>query len=478
MNPKIIIVDDEYNARFAMKKALSKEKYEIEEAENGLVALEKIPVFHPDVAFLDLNMPQMDGITALQKINELENPPLVIVVTAHGSEKIAVESMKKGAYDYIAKPYDVEELRIITRNALEKLSLLRENIQLKEKINLQDSFGELIGESKEMQSVYDMIEKVANTDVTVLITGENGTGKELVAREIHKRSSRIKGKFVPVNCASVPENLIESELFGTEKGAFTDARERKGKLEEANKGTLFLDEIGDMGLNMQAKVLRVLNDRIFERLGGNTSIQADVRFISATNKDLDIEIEEENFREDLYYRIKVVDIVMPPLRERATDIPLLTEHFLKLFCKKHKKNIEAITPKGLQLLMDHCWPGNVRELKNTIEKMVVLADSSQITEQDLPENIVQGNVKKSYSFPSSDKVLNLWQNYINTNKVSFKNAKRAFVREFEKVFIVEKLKKHQGNITQTANTLGIPRQSLQQKLRELAINAREFTKEQ
>lgn len=474
---KIIIVDDEYNARFGMKKALSRENYRIEEAGNGIDALEKIKFWKPDIAFLDLNMPKMNGMEALEKISMLEHPPLVIVVTAHGSEKDAVESMKKGAYDYIAKPYDVEELRLITRNALEKLSLRRENRQLKEKISLQEKFGELIGESTAIQVVYDMIEKVANTDVTVLITGENGTGKELVAREIHKRSLRAKGNFVPINCASVPDNLIESELFGTEKGAFTDARERKGKLEEANKGTLFLDEIGDMGLNMQAKVLRVLNDRIFQRLGGNTSVEANVRFISATNKDLDVEIEEDHFREDLYYRIKVVDIVMPPLRERTTDIPILVKHFMQLFCKKYKKDIELITAKTMQYLLDYSWPGNVRELKNTIEKIVVLSDSSEITEKDLPTNICQKSIKKNYIYPSDEKIVNLWQNYVNTDKVSFKDAKRAFVREFEKIFIVEKLKKHDGNVTQTANTLGIPRQSLQQKLRELSINAREITKD-
>ncbi len=477
MPGSIIIIDDERAARFGMRRALDKEDYDLCEAENGKAALEQIKSKQPDIAFLDLNMPEMDGMEALRRIKKLNDPPLVIVVTAHGSEKIAVEAMKKGAYDYLAKPYDVDELRLIARNALEKRALRKENKKLREEIKLKESFGELIGESDAMRRVYDLVGKVASTDVTVLITGESGTGKEIVAQEIHRRSDRVNKKFIPLNCASVPDNLVESELFGTEKGAFTGAKERKGKLEEADEGSLFLDEIGDMGIDMQAKVLRVLNDRIFERLGGNTSYEADVRFIAATNKDLSQEIEEANFREDLYYRIRVVDIHLPPLRERGGDIPLLINHFLKLFTKKYKKQIEAFAPETLQKMINYCWPGNVRELKNTIEKMVVLSSDEIITDEDLPPNVFRGLTRATSNdslTPTEQKLIGLLNSFLSNEEISFKDAKKAFVHEFEKAFIQKRLQEHNGNVTQTAQALDMPRQSLQQKLRELGINPREL----
>ena len=462
----LLIVDDEKAARFGMKRALSRRNYDIKEAENGLRALEIINTSHIDLVFLDLNMPGMHGMEVLTKINELNNPPLVIVATAYGSEKIAVEAMKRGAYDYITKPYEVEELRLVAQHAMEKLSLVRENERLHKEIRLQEGFGEMIGQSKAMQEIYELIDQVASTDVTVLICGESGTGKELVAREIHRRSKRTNKKFIATNCAALPENLIESELFGHEKGAFTGAGEqRKGKIEEAHGGTLFLDEIGDMSVNTQAKILRVLQERNFEKLGGNRCIQANVRLISATNKDLLQEIEEGNFRSDLYYRIKVLDICLPPLRVRNNDISLLANRFLALFARKYNKRVESISSQAMEKMMTYNWPGNVRQLKNVLEKSVLLSRNNCLTISDLPPELVQ---------TSSGKETKAIELFDNMETISFKEAKRSYVREFETHFINQRLRIYKGNISQTAQSLKIPRQSLQQKLKELGVNAREW----
>lgn len=470
---KVLIVDDEKAARFAMKKVLRKESCKLLEAENGEVALSSVEQEDIDVVLLDLNMPKMDGFTFLEKLTQQENTPLVIVVTAHGSEKLAVEAIKNGAYDYLAKPYDVEELRTTVRNAIEKRKLRRENKELLEKIRLQESFGEIVGESKTMQDVYSVIDKVAKTDVTVLICGENGTGKELVAQEIHRRSNRSDKPFIAINCAALPENLIESELFGHEKGTFTGAdRDRKGKLEEAHGGTLFLDEIGDMAQETQAKVLRVLQDFSFQRLGSNQSIKVDVRFLAATNKDLKREIESGNFREDLYYRVKVVDVQLPALRERVTDIPCLISHFVQLFSQKYNRRVLGLQPSALQSMVQYRWPGNVRQLKNIIEKSIVLSTEEYIALEDLPKEIFELN--NILSETSETNLKELENQLIFQDTISFREAKKSYVREFEKKFICARLKKHAGNISQTAQSLDMPRQSLQQKVRELGIKVREI----
>jgi len=462
---KILIVDDEKAARFGMKKALLKEQWVIEEAENGIVALQKIEQGNIDLVFLDLNMPSMGGMEVLSKLQHMNNSPMVVVVTAYGTEKIAVEAMKQGAYDYLTKPYDVDELRILVKRSMEKISLTQENQRLQEQIKMQESFGEIIGQSEAIQQVYNLIEKVADTDVTVLICGESGTGKELVAHEIHKRSARKNKHFIATNCAALPENLIESELFGHEKGAFTGAGEqRKGKIEEAHQGTLFLDEIGDMSLHTQAKMLRVLQDKTFERLGSNKSIQVDVRFIAATNKNLVQEIEDNNFREDLFYRIKVLDIYLPPLRERGNDISLLANHFLTLFSQKYKKNITAIEPDAMKALLSYSWPGNVRQLRNVLERSILLANNSTLSCQDLPNEILQCEDKEDKTYILESDITSL----------SFKDAKKKYVQQFERQFLQSRLKMFQGNISQTAHSLEIPRQSLQQKLKELGIQAKDI----
>ena len=428
MKLTILIVDDESSARYGMKRVFEKDGYNLIEAEDGITALDKIKSQQPDLVFLDINMPDMDGISVLKQIKNLDRVPLVIMITAYGSEKIAVEAMKAGAYDYITKPYEIDELRLITRNALEKIALERENIRLRSEIQKAEGFGDIIGKSKKMQDVYSLIEKVSPAKVTVLIQGESGTGKELVAREIHRLSERVDKPFVTMNCAALPENLTESELFGHEKGAFTGAHQRrKGKFELANNGTLFLDEIGDMSLNTQSKVLRVLQEETFERLGGTESIKVDVRLLSATNKDLLDECKKNNFREDLYYRLKVVDISLPPLRDRKEDIPLLVKYFLEMFSKKYSKNLQEISSDALRVLMEYNWPGNVRELKNAIERSVVLTEKEMLEIHHLPNEIKISSGK------------NIFSNNKSLYNLTFKEAKKKAVEEFEKEYIEKKL---------------------------------------
>ncbi|HHT9129409.1 MAG TPA: sigma-54-dependent transcriptional regulator, partial [Candidatus Brocadiaceae bacterium] len=425
--PSILIVDDEKAARYGMKKILQKDNYTVYEAKDGADALQIIKTHHPELVFLDINMPQLDGMKALETIMAMKNPPLVVIVTAYGSEKIAVEAMKKGAYDYIAKPYEIDELRIIVKNALEKLNLQEENVRLRLEIGRLEGMGELIGQSDAMKEVFDKIEKVGTTDVTVLIEGESGSGKELVARELHKRSKRYNEPLIIMNCAAVPETLIESELFGHEKGAFTGATERRlGKFELANKGTIFLDEIGDMSINTQSKLLRVLQEQKFERLGGTETLAVDVRIISATHRNLEEEIEEGRFREDLYYRIKVVNIKLPPLRHKKEDIPLLANRFLEYFSKKHQKRVLSISNEAMKLLISYNWPGNVRQLKNVVESAVVFAHGEILDTVELPEEIrhPENNTATLKNIDYS---------------LSFRDAKKMLVENFERDFIKKKL---------------------------------------
>lgn len=459
--PSILIVDDEKAARYGMRKILQKDNFLISEAKDGADALQIIKTSPPQLIFLDINMPQLDGLKTLEIINAMKNPPPVIIVTAHGSEKIAVEAMKKGAYDYIAKPYEIDELRIIVKNVFEKLALQEENARLRIEIGRLGGMGELIGHSDAMKDVFDKIEKVGSTDVTVLIQGESGSGKELVAREIHKRSKRGKEPLIIMNCVAVPETLIESDLFGHEKGAFTGATEKRlGKFELANKGTIFLDEIGDMSLSTQAKLLRVLQEQKFERLGGTETLAVDVRIISATHRDLEAEIEKGRFREDLYYRIKVVNVKLPPLRRRKEDIPLLANRFVQYFSGKHQKDVMSVSNEAMKLLMSYHWPGNVRQLKNVIESAVVLSDSEIIDAKDIPEEL---------GFPEKSGAAANTIDYT----ISFRDAKRIVIENFERDFIKKKLDEFSGNISRAADALDMHRQNLQQKIRELRIGKQE-----
>jgi two-component system response regulator AtoC/two-component system nitrogen regulation response regulator NtrX len=456
---QLLVVDDEPASRYGIKKALTPFKLSIQEAADGNQALQMISQLNPDVVILDINLPGMDGLSVLTETTRQNHSPLVIVITAYGSEKIAVEAMKLGAYDYIAKPYEIEDLRLTVARALEKLQLKEENQQLRSELEKRSGVGRILGQSSAMRKVFDLIEKVSQSDITVLIQGESGTGKELVAREIHHRSSRFGKAFITMNCAALPENLIESELFGHEKGAFTGAvKQRKGKFELAHEGTIFLDEIGDMSLNTQAKVLRVLQEKKFERLGGSETLEVDARIISATHKDLLAEMERGNFRQDLYYRLKVIDIVIPPLRERREDIPVLVDHYIREFSSRHNKVVEGIAPDALKQIMEFHWPGNVRQLVNILERAVVLASHPTLRIEDLPEDL---NLRSSFNEGFLDELMQL----------PFKQAKERITTHFMKEYLTRKLRDNQNNISHTAAELGIHRQSLQMMLRRLGIKS-------
>ncbi len=453
----ILIVDDESAARYGMRKALKSISTHIQEAEDGLAAMQSIKQTGPDVVLCDINMPKMNGLELLKSLEALESSqkPRVIVITAYGSEQIAVEAMKAGAYDYLSKPYDIDELRLTVRKALEHVYLQRENEQLRQQISGARP-TDIIGESAAIQQVHRLIDKVAPTDVTVLITGKSGTGKELAARTIHALSSRSDGPYVTMNCAAIPKDLVESELFGHEKGAFTGASsQRQGKFELAHGGTLFLDEIADMSLETQAKILRVLEDKSFTRLGGKHVFHADVRLISATNKDLEQEIQRGTFRQDLYFRLKVIEIKLPRLAERREDIPLLAHHYLLQFAERHQKPVQQISREAMRLLVHYDWPGNVRELIHVLEQAVVLSDQELLTPEDLPIEPAE-----SEASPES----------LELGEHSFTEMKEQMVYRFERKLIEQALESSHGNVSQAARLLKMKRQFLQAKIKSLGID--------
>jgi len=369
---RILVIDDERSIRNTLKDILEFEKYRVELAEDGFTALELLKTNDFDVILCDIKMPVMDGIEVLQKIGEIKPDIPVVMISGHGNIDTAVESIKKGAFDYIEKPLDLNRLLITLRNAMDKSILITEAKVLRKKVGKR---FDMVGNSLAIQKVKDMIDRVATTDARVLITGSNGTGKELVARLLHEKSNRSEEPFVEVNCAAIPSELIESELFGHEKGAFTSAiKQRKGKFEQATGGTIFLDEIGDMSLSAQAKVLRVLQESVITRVGGDTQIKVDVRVIAATNKNLSREIELNNFREDLYHRLSVILIHVPDLNERTEDIPSLCEYFIDLICTEYGIPQKSIEPDAITELQKMRWTGNIREFRNVIERLIILCD--------------------------------------------------------------------------------------------------------
>ena len=377
---RILVIDDERSIRNTLKDILEYEKYSVELAEDGIKAFDKIKAASFDVVLCDIKMPGMDGIEVLEKLQEVTPDTPVVMISGHGNIDTAVESIKKGAFDYIEKPLDLNRLLITIRNAMDKSNLVTETKILKKKVNKK---FEIVGESPALKAVVEMADRVAKTDARVLITGANGTGKELVARRIHDQSNRSAGPFIEVNCAAIPSELIESELFGHEKGSFTSAvKQHIGKFEQANGGTLFLDEIGDMSLSAQAKVLRVLQENIISRVGGDKHIKVDVRVVAATNKNLSAEIAENNFREDLYHRLSVILIKVPALNERLDDIPLLAYHFIQLICDEYGMPKKSITDDAITELQKINWTGNIREFRNVIERLIILCDQ-QITGEDV-----------------------------------------------------------------------------------------------
>mgnify|MGYP003767032177 CR=1 FL=1 len=374
----LLIVDDEPNIRRVLEAVFTKDGYQVQTAENGRKALDILATDpNLNVAVCDLIMPDMNGVEVLKAAKEI-NPRLsVVMITAHGTIKTAVDAMKLGAFDYITKPFDMDEIKLIVKNALERSRLLGENVELKQELKGRYKFDNIVGNSGKMQEVYKVIERVAASNATVLIRGESGTGKELVARAIHYNSPRAQKQFVAVSCAALPETLLESELFGHEKGAFTGAVGQKaGRFELAHQGTLFLDEVPEITPAVQVKLLRALQEREFERVGGTKTVKVDVRLIAATNRDLEQLVADGQFRADLYYRLQVIQIFLPALRERREDIPSLVEHFIAKFNKENGKQAKFLSPEAMDLVMKYDWPGNIRELENAIERCVVLADPS------------------------------------------------------------------------------------------------------
>jgi DNA-binding NtrC family response regulator len=462
-----MIVDDEEAARYGMRRALSTFGYNITEAGSAEAARALLKQTEPDLLLLDVNLPGMSGLDFLREVKSSNgNGPLVIIVTAHGSERMAVEAVKAGAHDYLSKPFELDDLRLVIKNAAETVQLRRENYSLRRRIEVERSQrGALIGNSDAMQKVRAMIEKVAETDATVLVRGESGTGKELVARELHERNSvRRNASFVAVNCAALPSELIESELFGHEKGAFTGAAARReGKFEQADSGTLFLDEIGDMSSNVQAKLLRALEERRIERLGANESIPVDVRIVSATHRPLEQEITNGNFRADLFYRLRVVTVEIAPLRDRREDIPLLAETFVRMAGERYELPQRSLSQAALRRLVEYNWPGNVRELKNTIDRAVIMADGDEIAPKDLPDEITAGMPRNGIVEGESE---------TDGLRVPFTADFREDRREFERRYITRCLEYTQGNVTRAAEILDMHRQSLQHKLRQLGLGRR------
>ena len=452
----ILIVDDEKSILFSLKAALSKEGYQVKSAENPNEALKFFEPGAFQVIISDYNMPGMSGMEFLKQVKQIDPEAVFILMTAYGSEKLAIEAMKEGAYDYFSKPFDIEEMRVIVAKACERFSLAYEKKSLEERFLVEPAADRIIGESQPTCLVKEKIEQVAKSDITVLIQGESGTGKELVAEAIQRKSNRASGPFVTLNCAALPENLIESELFGYEKGAFTGAGARKrGKFEIAHGGTIFLDEIGDMALNTQAKVLRVLQEREVERLGGIKPIKVDVRIIAATHKDLKELIERREFREDLFYRINVVNVQLAPLRERPEDIPPLVEHFVKIAAEKSGRELKGVTPKAMTALRNFKWPGNVRQLQNIIEGASVFTRSNMIDIENLPEE-----VKLGFAPESSSGMFDWIAEQIDQGKTL-----DDMVAQIEKEMISRTLRLADGNQSKAAQMLGIKRGTLQYKLK-------------
>lgn len=448
----VLVIDDELQICESINMILEYEGYDVDFTTSAIEGLEKFSSKDFSAVFLDIQMPEMNGFEVLKKIKAQKPTASVIIISAHGSVENAIKATRLGAFDFLEKPIDRDKLLISVRNATESTSLKEENEEIK-KIWVGDEV--ILGKSRAIQNVLQLIDKVAPLDTRVLITGENGTGKELVARAIHKKSERKDKSFVEVNCAAIPNELIESELFGHEKGSFTGAvQQRIGRFELANKGTLFLDEVGDMSHQAQAKVLRAIEDGKIERVGGGRKIDVDVRLISATNKNLKEEIENGNFREDLYHRLNVIPILVPPLRERTEDIPILIEHFTKDISIKHKKPVTKFSDDAIHILQNQSWTGNVRELRNIAERIIIIVDKKEISAKDI-EFMFAGNQQ------SVDQL------------VDMSNSFQEFKEKAERVFILKQLRANDWNISKTAEILEIQRSHLYNKMKKYGIEKEE-----
>jgi two-component system, NtrC family, nitrogen regulation response regulator NtrX len=449
-NPKILVVDDEAGIRESLSSILRDERYSVEAVESAELALERLHSGNVEVVLLDVWLPGMDGLEALSRIQSLPQPPSVIIISGHGTIETAVRATKLGAFDFIEKPLSLERIIVLVRNAIEQRRLQEENQLLHTELGHR---YRIVGDSVPMKALRQQIAVTGPTNGRVLIYGESGTGKELVARSLHAASLRNKAFFVEVNCAAIPEELIESELFGHVKGSFTGASEDKiGKFAKADGGTLFLDEVGDMSLRTQSKVLRVLEEQRFERVGSNQTLHVDVRVIAATNKNLEQEIARGAFRQDLFYRLNVIPFFVPPLRDRKEDIPVLARYFLAEFSSEYGKKTRELTDGAMEILLRYPWPGNVRELRNLVERLVIVCPQARIEPHHLPPELFRG-VAESPQQPYS----------------TLHEARSAYEREF----ILRKLQEHRWNMTQTASALGLERSHLYRKMKSLGIAAPE-----
>jgi two-component system response regulator HydG len=449
--PKILIVDDEPGHRTMLRAVLTQEGYAVAEAPDGRDAVQAVEKEAFDLILMDIRMTAMDGIEALTEIRKISPLVPVLIMTAYASVKTAVEALKAGAFDYLTKPLDSDELKLLIDKALEHYRLQTENLALKERLGDRFDFSRIIGSSPKMKALLDTLAMVAPTDATVLLTGESGTGKEVIANAIHHNSPRAGGPFIKVACAALPETLLESELFGHEKGSFTGAiARREGRFQLAHRGTIFLDEVGEMGPALQTKLLRVLQERSFEPLGSARTVTVDIRIIAATNRTLPTEVKEGRFREDLYYRLNVIPLLIPPLRERKEDLPLLANHFLAIFREKNRKPIRAISGKALDLLVRYDWPGNIRELENVIERAVIMSRDEVLVPADLPVQLQMLSAEPAaagLALPAGISIAAL-----------------------ERELIIKTLADTGGNRTRTAEILGINRRTLQNKLKQYALD--------
>ncbi len=447
---RILVVDDEDGIRKVLRQLLEYEGHEVRAATSGGEALTVYPEFRPDLVFLDVKMARMDGLEVLGRLREQDPSAIVVMISGHGTIETAVEATRRGAYDFLEKPLDTDRILLTIRNALQQRGLEQENARLRDEI---ESRYEIVGSSFAIRAVLDRIEKVGPTDARVLVTGENGTGKELVARALHRLSTRTEGPFVEVNCAAIPAELIESELFGHVKGSFTGAvTDRAGKFEQADGGTLFLDEVGDMSLAAQAKVLRALQEGVVTRVGGERPARVDVRVIAATNKDLEEEIRQGRFRDDLYFRLNVVPIHVPPLRERREDIPMLVRHFTEIAVQQQRLPPRSFESAAIERLGQMEWPGNVRELRNTVERLLILARGPEVTAADV-DRLVAGP-QSTGALPAD-----------LLDAPSF----AEFKERAERAYILAKLREHDWNVSETARAIEMPRSNLYKKIEKFRL---------
>ena len=458
MADRLLVVDDEPSMTEFLEILLAQEGYEVTTASSGEEGFKLYRQLEPDLILTDVKMPGMSGLDLIREIHALDSAIPIIAITAYASADDAIRAVREGAYDYLSKPFQIEDLRIIIRNALEAKRLRRENVELRRSIDEHHRFGEIIGKSPQMEEIFNLISRIASSKANVLVIGESGTGKELVARAIHKGSDRSDRPFVTVNCTAIPENLLESEMFGHLKGSFTGAVANKpGLVEAAHTGTLFLDEVGDISLGIQAKLLRFLQDRGIRRVGGTDEKKIDVRIIAATNKKLEKEMEQGNFREDLYYRLNVIRLRLPPLREREEDIPLLMDHFMKKFAAEQGKNISKVSSLVMRVLCNYHYPGNIRELENIIERCVTLEQSDQLTAENLPPKLIEGTRET----PSP-----LTQKEIPHDGIDLNHT----LDNVERDLINRALGSTGGNRSRAARLLGISFRSLRYRLVKLGMD--------